>query len=200
MCFVKHVTDVPAIVSNLLVGFRLQNFLKVVQILRGLHPPLLDPAELGKVINHYKLQCQYSNLYLLEASLQLISKNAVELIKNQTSLGEMADFTAKRTGTFGLSGLSNPAIQGLNMSVNSQRETNPPWQTTHVTHTVASQKQLESTRISRKGHTHTKVAPPSLKMAAVRRQCASMSTITATKTCSADVYRCIKRRMGRSLK
>ena len=33
-----------------------------------------------------------------------------------------------------------------------------------------------------------------------RRQCASRSTITPHKTCSANVYRCIKRRVGRSFK
>ena len=36
-------------------------------------------------------------------------------------------------------------------------------------------------------------------MVAGARQCASRSTITPTKTCSANLYRHIKRRMGRSL-
>ena len=37
-------------------------------------------------------------------------------------------------------------------------------------------------------------------MVAGGKQCASRSTITPTKTCSADLYRHIKRRVGRSVK
>ena len=37
-------------------------------------------------------------------------------------------------------------------------------------------------------------------MVAGGRQCATRSTITSTKTCSANLYRRIKRRVGRSLK
>ena len=38
------------------------------------------------------------------------------------------------------------------------------------------------------------------KMVAGGKQCASSSTITPTKTCSADIYRRIKKKVGRSLK
>ena len=65
---------------------------------------------------------------------------------------------------------------------------------------VASQKQLEGTRISREGYPSTKVPAPSLTMVARGRQCASRPTITPSKTCSANFYRRIKRRVGRSLK
>ena len=68
------------------------------------------------------------------------------------------------------------------------------------THTVASQKQLEGTRISREGYPSTKVPAPSLTMVARGRQCASRPTITPSKTCSANLYRRIKRRVGHSLK
>ena len=37
-------------------------------------------------------------------------------------------------------------------------------------------------------------------MVAGGEQCAPRSTITPSKTCSANMYRCIKRRMGHSLK
>ena len=49
-----------------------------------------------------------------------------------------------------------------------------------------------------KGDTRSQVTPPSLKVVAGGKQCSSRSTITPTKTCSADIYRCIKRRVGRS--
>ena len=60
------------------------------------------------------------------------------------------------------------------------------------------EKQLESTRITGKGDTRS--FHPPLKVVAGGKQCSSRSTITLTKTCSADIYRCIKRRVGRSLK
>ena len=44
------------------------------------------------------------------------------------------------------------------------------------------------------------VTPPPRKVVAEGKQCATRSTITPTKTCSADIYRRIKRRMGHSLK
>ena len=65
---------------------------------------------------------------------------------------------------------------------------------------MASQKQLEGTRISREDYSPPENPAPSLTMVARRRQCASRSTITPSKACSADIYRCIKRRVGRSLK
>ena len=80
---------------------------------------------------------------------------------------------AKNTGTLVPSGLSGPAIHVLDRSANSHRETSSPRPTTLETYTVKSQKQLEGTRVSRKGHTHTKVAPPSFKMVAGGTQCAS---------------------------
>ena len=65
---------------------------------------------------------------------------------------------------------------------------------------MALEEQLEGTRISRKGDTSPQVPPPPLKVVARGKQCAARSTITPSKTCSADIYRCIKRRVGHSLK
>ena len=65
---------------------------------------------------------------------------------------------------------------------------------------MASQKQLEGTRISREDYPSTKVPAPSLTMVARGRHCASRSTITPSKTCSANINRRIKRRVGCSLK
>ena len=99
LSFVKHVTNVPAVVTNLPVGARLQNFWKawedvgagpkVVQILKEgytlpfwIRPKLTrSPTIVSCYVNHHR------NLYLLEALHQHINKNAIELVKNQTSLG-----------------------------------------------------------------------------------------------------------------
>ena len=72
--------------------------------------------------------------------------------------------------------------------------------TTYETHTVASQKSLESTRVTRKGHSFTQVPASTFTMVAGGEQHAPRSTITPNKTCSASLYRHIKRRVGRSLK
>ena len=59
---------------------------------------------------------------------------------------------------------------------------------------------LEGPRITRKGDTSPHVAPPTLKMVAGGEQYAPRSIITPIKTCPANIYRHIKRRVGRSLK
>ena len=96
---VKPVTNVKNVASNLPVGARLQNYWqtwldlgagpKVVQILKEgytlrfrIRPKLTrPPTVISCYVNPHR------NLYLLEALHQLIDKNAVELVQNQTSLG-----------------------------------------------------------------------------------------------------------------
>ena len=106
----------------------------------------------------------------------------------------------KSTNTFVTTGLSGPAVHVPDRSSNGHRKASSPRSTTHETHTVASQKQLEGPRISREDYPSTKDPAPSLTVVAKRRQCASGSTITPSKTCAANFYRRIKRRVGRSLK
>ena len=78
--------------------------------------------------------------------------------------------------------------------------TEKPRATSHEAHTVALEKQLEGPRITRKGDPGPQLPPPPSKVVAGGMQCATRSTITPSKTCSANLYRCIKRRVGRSLK
>ena len=70
----------------------------------------------------------------------------------------------------------------------------------HETHTVALEKQLEGPRVTGKGDLGPQIPPPPSKVVAGGKQCASRSTITPSKTCSANLYRLIKRRVGRSLR
>ena len=97
-------------------------------------------------------------------------------------------------------GVPGPAVHVPHRTSNSHRGASPLRSTSYEIHTVALEEQLEGTGITRKGHTRPQVAPPSLKVVAGGKQCASRSTITPSKTCSADIYRHIKRRVGRSLK
>ena len=96
---VQPVTNVKNAVQNLPVGAKLQNFWqtwldlgagpKVVQILKeGYTLPFRIRPKLTRsptVISCY--DNPQRNSYLLEALHQLIDKNAVELVKHQTSLG-----------------------------------------------------------------------------------------------------------------
>ena len=96
---VQPVTNVKNAAQNLPVGARLQNFWqtwldlgagpKMVQILKEgytlpfrIRPKLTrSPTVISCYVNPHR------NSYLLEALHQLIDKNAVELVQNQTSLG-----------------------------------------------------------------------------------------------------------------
>ena len=118
----------------------------------------------------------------------------------QTDTGPMAQSSRKNTNTAVTTGLSGPTVHVLDRSVNSHRETSSPRLVAHETHTVAPQKQLEGTGMSGKGHPSTQIPAPTLTMVAKRKQCASRSTITPHKACSANVYRRIKRRLGHSFK
>ena len=79
------------------------------------------------------------------------------------------------------SSVPSPAVYVFDRSTNSHREATSPRPTTHETHTVAPQKQLESARITGKGGSYCQVPPPPPTMVAGGRQCASRSTITPNK-------------------
>ena len=95
-----------------------------------------------------------------------------------TYTGPMAKPSRENTGTVATTGLSGPVVHVLDRFANSHRETSSP---THETHTVASQKSLESTGITRKIHSITQVPAPTFTMEAGGEQCAPRSTITPNK-------------------
>ena len=65
---------------------------------------------------------------------------------------------------------------------------------------MALEKQLEGPRITGKDDPGPQVPPPPSKVAAGGKQCATRPTITPSKICSVNIYRRIKRRVGRSLR
>ena len=117
-----------------------------------------------------------------------------------TDTGPVANPARKDSFAVSTTGLPGPAVHVLDRSVNSHREAGSPRPTPHETHTVASQKQLENTGILRECHSNIQVSAPTFTMVAEGRQCTPRSTITPNKACSANLYRCIKRRVGRSLR
>ena len=118
----------------------------------------------------------------------------------ETDSGPVAKPSRQDTGTSITTDLSGPTVHVLDRPPYSHRKTGSPRPTTYETYTVAPQKQLEGTRISGKDYPSTEVPAPALTMVARRRQGASRPTFTPSKTCSANFYRRIKRRVGRSLK
>ena len=95
-----------------------------------------------------------------------------------------------------ITGLSGPAVHVSDRFTNSHKKASSPRLTSYEIHTVASQKQLEGTRVTRKGDSNTKVLAPTFTMVAARGQCPYKPTITPNKTCSANLYRRIKRMVG----
>ena len=119
--------------------------------------------------------------------------------QGQTNRGTLADLDRQdQINTVG-SGMPGPEIYVAHRATHSNRKTSPFRATTHETHTVALEKQLEGPRITGKGDTGSQVPPPPSKVVAGGKQCATRSAITPSTTCSADLYRRIKRRVGRSL-
>ena len=96
--------------------------------------------------------------------------------------------------------MPGPTIHVPHRSTHSNRKASPLRATTHETHTLAFEKQLEGPRITRKGDPGPQVPPPPSKVVAGGKQCATRSTITPSKRCSANFYRRIKRRVGSSLR
>ena len=98
------------------------------------------------------------------------------------------------------SGLPGQRVHVPHRSTHSNRKTSPPRASSHEAHTVALEKQLEGPRVTRKGDPSPQLPPPTSKVVAGGKQCATRSTITPSKTCSANIYRRIKRRVGHSLR
>ena len=117
-----------------------------------------------------------------------------------TYTGPLAESPGQNTRNTVTTGLSGSAVHVSDRLTNSHRKASSPRPTAHETHTVASQKQLEGTRVTGKIDSNSQVPAPPLTMVAKRRQSSHRPTITANKTCSANIYRRIKRRVGCSLK
>ena len=117
-----------------------------------------------------------------------------------TYTGPVAEPSRENTETTISTDLSGAGIHVLDRFTNSHRKTSAARSATYEIHTVASQKQLESTRIPGKGDPDSQVPSPSLTVVVGRTEHTHRPTITPNKTCSANFYRCIKRKVGHSLK
>ena len=120
--------------------------------------------------------------------------------QGQTNRRTLADLDRQdQINTVG-SGVPGPTIHVPHRFTHSNRKTSPLRATTHETHTVALEKQLEGPRITGQSDSGPQVPPPPSKVVTGGKQCATRSTITPSKICSANIYRRIKRRVGHSLR
>ena len=113
-----------------------------------------------------------------------------------THTGKVAEPSRKNTETAFPTNLSGQGVYVLDRFMSSHRKASSSGPTSYETHTW----QLESTGISREGDPNSQVPASPFTMVARRRQCTHRPTITPNKTCSADIYRRIKRRVERSLR
>ena len=68
------------------------------------------------------------------------------------------------------SGVPGPTIHVPHRSTHSNRKASPPWATSHETHTVAPEEQLEGPRVTGKGDPGPQVPPPPPKVVAGGKQ------------------------------
>ena len=95
-------------------------------------------------------------------------------------------------------GLSGPAVYVLDRFTHGHRKASSPRSSTHETYTMAPQEQLENTGVPGKSDSYSQLSAPPPTMVARGRKCPYRPTITPNKTCTANLYRRIKRRVGRS--
>ena len=87
-----------------------------------------------------------------------------------------------------------------NRLIDSHRETGSFRSASHEAHSVAPQKQLEGPTIPVQGHTYTQISTQAPKVVVTGRKRPFRSTTTPSRACPADLYRRLRRRLGRSLK
>ena len=117
-----------------------------------------------------------------------------------TYTGPVAEPSKQTTGTALPNDLSGPGVHVIDRFINSHGKTGSFRTSPHETNTMACEKQLESTRIPRKGDPDPQVLTPTFAMVTRRKECTHRPTTTPSKTCSANFYRRVKRRVGCSLK
>ena len=120
--------------------------------------------------------------------------------QGQTHSRTLAGSTGQDTGDISLPSLPGPELYVPDRVTHCHRKTGSHGQITHEAYTVAPQEQLEDAGNVGEDHSHSEVTSPTSEMVAGGRQCAQRSNPTPSSTCSANLYRRIKRRVGRSLK
>ena len=120
--------------------------------------------------------------------------------QGQTYPRTLAESAGQDTGDFSLSSVSGPELHVPDRAFDCHGKTGTHGQITYETHTVAPQEQMENPTDFGEDHSHTQITPLTSEMVAGGGQCYHRPTPTPSSTCTANLYRRIKRRVGRSFK
>ena len=130
-------------------------------------PPILSPAytDLGSSLSRTRLAGEQGKVGIGSKTDFQLRRLPVRLERGQshTHTRALADSDSQNSNYSVRSGLSGPAVHVPYRPPNSHRKASPPRSTSYETHTVALEEQLEGTRITRKGDTHSQIAPPHLR-------------------------------------
>ena len=96
--------------------------------------------------------------------------------------------------------VSSQELHVTNRPAYSNRKTGAPGETPHEAHSVAPQKALEGPRISGKGNSSSKVPSPAPSMVDQGDKCPARPASASFASCHSSLYRCLKRRLGCSLR
>ena len=120
--------------------------------------------------------------------------------QGQTHPRTLAESAGQDTGDISLSSVPGPELHVPDRVTYGHRKTGSYEQIAHETYSVAPQEQLEDTGNVGEDYSHSKITSSTSGMVAGGRQCYQRSNLTPSSTCSANLYRRLKRRVGRSLK
>ena len=114
--------------------------------------------------------------------------------------GQVDISAAKANFYQGPESLHSQTIHVSDRASNSNRETGVVRSPSHATHSVASETSLVCFGESGQGNFSSSFSPPTSGLVAKWEQCSSGTTFTPSSTHSADIYRCLKQRLGRTLR
>ena len=158
----------------------------------SLFPPGLSPAYSGPSENVPKtrLACELGKVGTgAQAGLRFCRLPVRPPVwPGQTDTGPLAEPSGQNTRNIGHTGLSGPAVHVPDRVAYSHRETSSPRPPSHAAHTVAPQKQLKGSGITRKGDPHSQVLAPAPTMVARRKECSHRSAFTPFKTFFLSAY------------
>ena len=119
---------------------------------------------------------------------------------SEADSGEVANPNSKNKDANEQRPLFGPRVHVSHRFVDSHRETGGFGAPSHETDSVALEESLARARGPREGDSSSQISIPSSAVVAGRKQCAQRPTSSSSATCSAVVYRRLKRRLGRALR
>ena len=165
----------------------------------GLCEPNADPdgsvSAVGMVSQSAKVRtCSPTGVQLCRLSFRPLQGSS------KADSGEVANPNSKNKDANEQRPLFGPRVHVSHRFVDSHRETGGFGAPSHETDSVALEESLARARGTREGDSSSQISIPSSAVVAGRKQCAQRPTSSSSATCSAVVYRRLKRRLGRALR